>query len=449
MPDASVDEKVGGLSEEECRGLFAPLLGRHRRLALAVSGGGDSLALMWLVARWAKGLDKPPRLHVLTVDHGLREDSARVAQEVCRRAGELGLPCDVLRWEGEKPRTGIEEAARAARYRLLARWCAQKRAALVVAHTREDQAETFLMRLGRGSGVDGLSGMAPMSLAPHVSLPVPLLRPLLAVGRARLRAVLEEAGWNWHEDPANTDERHERARVRRLLSLLEGEGITAAAIAVSAARLGRAREALEREVATFLRSKVAIHPLGMARVPRGPFDDLAPETALRVLAELSGRLGGHGRRLMDLAGVERLLAWWRAGSEAARTLGGARLQRRARELLLGREPGRVGAPTRISAATDGIVWDGRFALRFENLREEVQVMALEQALAAELAHDAPARSAQTPDFVWRAQPAVVGDARLLALPAIGWVGQDAPFAALRAQPLFLMRPPAHQRTRQP
>ncbi len=174
------------IDDREAGALLAPLA-EWPRLALAISGGGDSLALMHLAARWAKRLLIPPALHVLTVDHGLHPESAAVAASVYEKAAALGLPCTVLRWEGEKPATGIEEAARQARYALMADWCRAHEAALVTAHTLDDQAETLLMRLARGSGLDGLAAMRPRGHVPGAP-DVPLLRPLLSVSRARLRA---------------------------------------------------------------------------------------------------------------------------------------------------------------------------------------------------------------------------------------------------------------------
>ena len=228
-------------SASELESLFG-WMRRHARLALAVSGGGDSTALMHLCARWRNTADTPvPDLHVLSVDHGLHPDSAAVARRVCARARALGLPCTVLRWQGDKPETGIEEAARTVRHALLAEWCMAHGAALVMAHTLEDQAETLLMRLARGAGLDGLAAMVRETTAPGA--PVPLLRPLLGVSRSALRDWLREEGIDWHEDPANTDERFERVRLRRAWPHLTALGLIPEKLALSADRLRRAREA--------------------------------------------------------------------------------------------------------------------------------------------------------------------------------------------------------------
>ena len=444
---------VPAISDDEADVLFAPLKQR-RVLGLAVSGGGDSLALMHLAVAWVRRLEQAresaPRLHVLTVDHGLQPHSAAVAQEVCQRAHALGLPCAVLRWKGEKPETGVEEAARKARYALLAEWCARHEAALVTAHTLEDQAETFLMRLARGSGLDGLCAMAERGSVPGTCPPVPLLRPLLGVSRARLRATLHALGENWHEDPANVDERFERVRLRQLLPLLAEAGLTPRAVYTSTQRLQRARAAIEEQVAAFLRAHVFVHPLGFATLKRQVFEAQPAEIRLRVLAVLMGWLGGSGGALRDMAGLERLLAWLEAGAGRARVLAGAHLVRRKRELVIGREPGRPGAEVKLQPARHvSEKWDGRYQIEVKGLRAPLRVMMLGQALDAAGRKERaslPSRPAEVPAFAWRAQPALVRTAEedvgpkdspsIAALPALGWKHEKAPFDEAAAEHLF-------------
>src|SRR5665213_1336541 len=159
-------------------------------IVLAVSGGPDSIALMWLASRWRNALARGPRLVAVTVDHGLRSEAAREAREVKRLARTLELPHRTLRWTGTKPKTGLPAAARAARYRLLAQAARAHGAThILTAHTRDDQAETLLMRLLRGSGVVGLAAMARESDREGVLL----ARPFLNVSKSRLIATLQRA----------------------------------------------------------------------------------------------------------------------------------------------------------------------------------------------------------------------------------------------------------------
>jgi tRNA(Ile)-lysidine synthase len=214
--------------------------------AVAVSGGGDSVALMHLLAGWARKSRLPPP-HVVTVDHGLRPDSTADARTVLRWAKAAGLKATALRWKGRRPKSDIEAAAREARYRLMGEWAKKNGvAALYVGHTLDDQAETFLLRLMRGSGLDGLSAMravAPFPLTQFRNLRV--VRPLLGIERVDVRLHLEALGQDWLEDAMNAEERFARVRVRKAWPALEDVGFSKQRLAAAALHLARAREALE------------------------------------------------------------------------------------------------------------------------------------------------------------------------------------------------------------
>src|SRR6476646_2562158 len=186
-------------------------------IVLAISGGPDSIALMWLAARWRRALARGPRLIAVTVDHGLRSEAAREAREVKRLARRLDLPHRTVRWQGVKPKTGLPAAARTARYSLLAQVARANGAShIFTAHTRDDQAETLLMRLLRGSGIAGLSAMARQSPRHGVIL----ARPLLQVSKARLVATLRKAKIGFADDPSNRDLHFTRPRLRALMPAL-------------------------------------------------------------------------------------------------------------------------------------------------------------------------------------------------------------------------------------
>jgi len=302
------------------------------RPAIAVSGGGDSVALMHLLAGWAKRKQSVAPV-VLTVDHGLRPDSREDAGKVAAWAQAQGLPAHILRWRGTKPQTSIEAKARAARYRLLGEWCvAREIGYLFVAHTLEDQAETFLLRLGRGSGVDGLSGMQLRAPFPAPGLgKIELLRPLLDFRRAELRAYLAARGAEWLDDPMNQDERFARARIRKLLPVLDAAGLPSARIADAARHLARAREALDLATERFLADHtrcwragvggsdfVIVDSAGLAKIPR--------ELGLRALSALLTNFAGAAYRPR----FERLQGLFDAilgGDFVARTLAGCRIGR--------------------------------------------------------------------------------------------------------------------------
>ncbi|HFB97638.1 MAG TPA: tRNA lysidine(34) synthetase TilS [Bryobacterales bacterium] len=403
------------LRNEEIARLFAPLR-RFSHVALAVSGGADSTALMLTAARWRDLIPDPPRITVLTVDHALRPESREEVRLVCERAQALGLACHILRREGPRPRSGVQQAAREARYALLGDWCAGHGAALITAHHLEDQAETFLMRLARGSGVDGLAAMSTETFLKESK--VTLLRPFLDIPRARLGATVRAAGMDWIEDPSNADATYERVRMRRLLPRLAEAGIAPRDIATSCRRLHRASEALEQWSASFLSEHLVCHVThGWGEVPLQPLLQLPQEVRLRIFASLLHTFG-HPRRLR-LAAMERLDDWLLHDTTRAHVLGGARLVRRRRVLVIGREPGRLHAQTPLEPDQEEVLWDGRFLVRVPVPHPPLVILPLGSITLPE---DFPDRPSGVPAFAWRTLPVICSakDRRPLACPATDW-----------------------------
>src|SRR5580692_10689140 len=229
------------ISASEAKRLFAEWKAAPA-IVLAVSGGPDSIALMWLAARWRGALARGPRLIAVTVDHGLRAEAAHEARDVKRLARTLELPHRTLRWHGTKPKAGLPAAAREVRYRLLAQAARQSGAThILTAHTRDDQAETVLMRLLRGSGIAGLAAMARQSERDGVRL----ARPFLNVSKSQLLATLRKARIAFADDPTNRDVNFTRPRLRALLPRLAAEGGDTRNLARLASRLARANAAVE------------------------------------------------------------------------------------------------------------------------------------------------------------------------------------------------------------
>ena len=235
---------------------------------------------------------------VLIVDHALRDGSEDEAAKVQAWARARGLESHILPWKGEKPASGIEGKAREARYTLLGEWCAAHDVpSLVVAHTLDDQAETFLLRLGRGSGVDGLSGMRPRAAFPVAGFEkVQLLRPLLEMERAELRAFLTARGMPWLEDPMNEDSRFARARLRKALPMLEAAGVSARRIAQAARHLARAREALEAATKAFLAAHSRLESGDFALLDAVALGRADRETGLRALSAVLMLVSGRTYR---------------------------------------------------------------------------------------------------------------------------------------------------------
>ncbi|MEQ9143517.1 MAG: tRNA lysidine(34) synthetase TilS [Parvibaculaceae bacterium] len=391
------------------------------RLGLAVSGGADSVALMLLAARWRAWLEekgkRAPSLTVLTVDHGLRTEAAREAKQVARWAKALGLPHKTLRWEGAKPAANLQAEARAARYRLLAAWCRTGRetADLVTAHHLDDQAETFLMRLQRGSGVDGLAAMAPISRRDGVRL----LRPLLEVPRDRLRATLETAGQGWIEDPSNEDDRFLRVSVRKALPVLADLGLGSERLVATAKAMGRARAALEAATDALEREAVVWHPLGFATAARAVFREASDELALRLLRRLLRGVGGtvYGPRFQSL---EPLLAALRAGKLGrGRTLGGVKLADAGDQVQVMREPSAVAGPLALTPGKTDI-WDGRFEVGLTGRANGLTVRALGAEGLSQLRAHGVKLPPGVPKTVLQAVPSLWRGNRLLAQPSLGY-----------------------------
>jgi tRNA(Ile)-lysidine synthase len=328
--------------------LFAALEGAPG-LVLAVSGGPDSIALLMLAARWAKRLKRAPKLLAVTIDHGLRPESAREATAVKRLAKRLGVAHRTLRWRGAKPATGLQEAARVARYRLLADAAARSGSSCILTgHTRDDQAETVLFRLARGSGLSGLAAMARAAPLPGLGASeIVLVRPLLDIPKARLTATLAAAGLGFAEDPSNHDPRFARARLRTIMPALEREGLDARRLALLAGRVRRAEAAVEFAVAV---ARDALSPGPWPQ--RGPisfdlarFAALPTEIALRLLGRAIAHTGDEGP--VELGKLETLFEALRtARGPLRRTLAGALVTLSADRLRVERAPKRRTLTTR-------------------------------------------------------------------------------------------------------
>lgn len=324
------------------------LAGDLPRLGIALSGGGDSTALMHLAKAWARGRS----LMAATVDHGLRPEAAEEAREAHRAAQALQIPHATLLWRRDQPAGNLMAAARDARLRLLAGWARRNDlSAILLGHTRDDQAETILMRLGRGAGVDGLAGMAPARSA----FDMRWLRPMLDVTRADLRDWLNARAIGWSDDPSNDNPDYDRVRIRQALAALE---LPSAQLAQSAANLAMARDALQEFAA--LTAEGAEAQSGSLILPLTRFRRAPLEIRRRLLvAGLRWVTGGDypPRR-------ETILHALTAINTGARTaLEGVLAEPRGDRLRLIREPAaalRAGAASPDAAGV--ALWDRRWRL---------------------------------------------------------------------------------------
>jgi tRNA(Ile)-lysidine synthase len=339
-------------------GLFAPVSG-EAILGLAVSGGPDSLALMLLAQRWASEAQTPPRLIVYSLDHGLRPEAADEVAMVGAEAARLGLDFRGLKWSEGQPETGVQEAARQARYRLIGEAMAADAATvLLTAHHRADQAETILMRLAHGSGLDGLKGMVAFSEVEGVRV----FRPLLDVEPATLGAVVEASGLTPAHDPSNDDEGYERVRWRRLLPALAKEGLDGAALARFAARMAEADQALAQLADAAFAELVTIDGFGAASLPLLALGQLGPATGRRVLSRILAVVGGR-QKPRALGQVERLFEQITTNTlPRGTTLLGTVIRIKDEAITIAREPGRA-LPETLTVPPQGrLTWDERFEI---------------------------------------------------------------------------------------
>ncbi len=335
------------LARRATRCLTPPEPPRH--LGLAVSGGGDSMALLWLLAPAARAAGIA--VSVASVDHHLRPESRAEALMVGDACARIGVPHQILDWTGWAGQGNLQDAARRARIDLLAGWAATRGIdTLALGHTRDDQAETFLMRLARGSGVDGLSAMAPERRAGGVRW----IRPLLSESRETLRDWLRAQGHGWAEDPSNQDRGYARVRARDALTALAPLGIDAEGLSATADRMALARSALDHLAGQVSRAALRLRG-GAVEIAAAAFDPAPEETRLRLVAAALGWIGGAEYR-PRLASLRAALA--EVGQGRRRSLGGVLIAAGGPGLRLSREPRAVQGRVTASDAP----WDGRWRL---------------------------------------------------------------------------------------
>jgi tRNA(Ile)-lysidine synthase len=419
------------LSLDEIRPVLDRLL--KGPLALAVSGGADSMALMHLIAAWwaeRRATDAAPPI-VLTVDHGLRPGSADEAIFVGHEAARLGFEHTTLVWAGLKPASGLQAAARAARYSLMSNFLDREahggkvslKRSIVTAHHADDQAETFLMRLARGSGLDGLCGMRPTEVIAADDQSCTILRPLLEVPKVRLVATLELRGLAWREDPSNALQDFERVRVRAALERLNSMGISGTEIQRSTARLARAREAVAASLAEVLPRLARLHGGLFAEVDAALFQRLPDEFRIRTLAVLLRSYGGASPPAR-LSQIEALAAQMSEVSDHryAVTLGGCRIERNGDGAIqIWREIGRDGLPDLDLQPGARLIWDERFVVTLAaEEKEPVRICALDaedvRALGSDLVMVGELRGLRIPAGALETLPSFRRGKRILAVP---------------------------------
>lgn len=336
---------------------------KNQPLVIAFSGGGDSLALLALACEYAPS----QQIVALIVDHGLRKESAQEARQAAQTACELGAQTQILHWQN--PRPG-QMNARQARYSLLAKACRGVGAqTLFLAHTKDDQEETFAIRLSRGSTVRGLASMsatAPFPLWPE-GRNLLLARPLLGVTRQELRHWLQTKKYNWIEDPSNYDKRYARVRARLGLTLLQQNGLAAGRIARSVRLLGELENTRRQQAEALLTSAVKWHRAGFAVLRHELLTMAEPIIAQATIATILAAIAGNGGRPLAGNTARRVITRMNEKKAAAFCMAGCRLEHIGADMLISRDPGAVlgRAPDRKSLSmpvheNQIVLFDNRF-----------------------------------------------------------------------------------------
>ncbi len=405
--------------------------------AVACSGGADSLALTVLLHEQVASLGG--MVTALTVDHGLRENARAEAEATGKVLDGLGIRQEILTWSGPRPASGIQAAARDARYRLMFEWCRENAVLhLFLGHHALDQAETLILRQRKGSGESGLSAMPAIRDLPDLRL----VRPLLAVNPQDLRCFLSDRELAWIEDPSNRDRRFTRVRLREELQTDAAGRVSE--LAGSARGHGLVRDQTERRLAGWFARHAQLDPFGCLLLGRGAFKQGSDTDAKALLARALMTVGGavyppRGRAL------EGLLSEIAAGKSFRRTLGGCLIEGRLDDLLIFRELALTTTQPMVEAR---FLWDGRFLLSVSAEADYDERLGDREFRAAALGNkgwkglcDANAESnlRAKPHPARLAIPAIWQGDKLVAVPLAGWYCPDWPkdlAVKCRFRPIF-------------
>ncbi len=345
------DEEISAVFDEHLTRLSEDL--SVTSLLLAVSGGSDSMALMHLASTWA--VQRKLTCSIITIDHDLRIESAREANFVKSAAEALGLKHNTVRWEGWDHKGNLQMYAREARYRLIDQNRGQHRIVLT-GHTNDDQAETFLLHLRRGSGVDGLAAMRAKRKVTGSNGGFWLLRPMLGLSRDKLKLFLKRQKISWIDDPTNEDTQFDRIEIRKAIQQLNGLGITTFLLSKTASHMQRAQAALDMHTGRLAR-QICSTQMGDLLINRSGFLDLHDELRYRLFASALRWVSSNPYKpRFDslIATLEQILIG------KAQTLHGCYIHPKSEHIRISRELNAV-ANKRIPLS-NGILWDNRWKL---------------------------------------------------------------------------------------
>ena len=393
----------------------------HPKVAIAVSGGGDSVALMLLMRDWLA--TQGGRGFVLTVHHGLRPAAMDETRMVKSWAARLGFSCIILTCHMSQEKTVSQSMARRARYAVLSDWCRRSGVMhLFLAHHRGDQAETFLMRHFRGSGVVGLAAMPRVAERPGLRL----VRPLLGFSKERLAMTCRNRGQGWVEDPSNRQMMYERARWRMVMPMLAAQGYDQRRLVDLSVRAGLKRVSIEQRAASLMAEAATFYPQGYAYLECAPVVSASSEVADHVVGSMMRMVSGAVQRPCRDAVSALTTAVLDSGK--ARTLHGCRVSPVAgrRGWLICREFGMIREQVSACAQTR-LLWDRRFVILNRSCADFSGMVwaRLGKSGWGQIARDIGNKMLLPPYWVRLSLPALWSRQELLWVPHLGWLAQGS------------------------
>lgn len=384
----------------------------EQKFAIAVSGGIDSMVLLHLTSQWA--IEKKAVPIVLTVNHSLRSEAKEEVLFVLRHAEQLGIPCHILNWEiREKIKSNVQSCARKARYELLTQWCRQNQIKyLLTAHNLDDQAETFFIRLERGSGIDGLSAMSKKVFLNDIYI----LRPLLTFSRRILTEYALNHDIKWIEDPSNQDNKYKRTIYRNFLKSSKNPEVLMKRICLTSIHMKRALAALMHYTKIAFDQCVIISALGYIEIKLAELYQLPEEIATRALVYSLMAIGGkyYKPRYSSFSNIFNQI--WQKDYKKDHTLHGCIIMKGEGNIMILREAAKI-VDKAIELRRDEIIeykWDNRFLCTIKNVRHNQIVIIMALKTYSQL----PEYLKKYHHKVIRSLPVLAKDEKILAYPQI-------------------------------
>ena len=391
--------------------------GTSLRVGVAVSGGADSMALCLLLNEWV--LSQGGELFAVTVDHGLRPESEFEAKWVAARLTAEGIEHHILTWKKEPEAKGSTQVqARDGRYKAIATWCEKNKISdIALAHHLDDQIETFLMRLIRHSGADGLAGMSMLRQDGGLSF----IRPLLAIPKDRLLATLRDRGWGWIEEPSNHKDSYLRNRLRQRIPDLARQGLRRETLARINHSLGRIRKNLEERTDSFINQRVVVNPAGFAEIDFSESAKINPDILSRALEKVLLTIGG-GNYSPRSSKTGRLVAGLLGTPEFKATLAGCQIVLSNDKITVVRETRKL-SDVSLKSGSD-FLWDNRFYVHIHKAMTDkgLVLKALGEKGWQQLCQESPQLKATTVPIVARySLPAIFLGDKIITVPHLEYL----------------------------